>query len=165
MTTETRFPPPPKPSLPREAPWREIEEIIDGLKAVATKLDILISTYTGVPPTPPGEVPPPIIVTPVIIPNKATWRHGQKNVTTAGIPVQLDPLEIPDGYPVTIIAKTGNTGYIYLAKTGGECVDGIRFDGLSAGLAHSLRVKNLNQIWIDADTDGEGVSWSVEYDN
>ena len=160
-----RIYPPPPITTPREAPWREVEEIIDGLKAVATKLDILISTYTGVPPTPPGEVPPTVPAQ-VIIPNKNTWRHGQKTVSTAGTPVQLPDLEIPDGYSVTVIAKTGNTGYIYLGSTEAECANSVlRFDGLSAGLAHSLKVKNLNRIWIDASVDGEGVSWSVEYDS
>ena len=167
-----RIYPPPPITTPREAPWREVEEIIDGLKTVANKLDTLISIYTGVPPTPPpsvpppGEVAPPIIVTPVIIPNKKTWRHGQKTVATAGTPVQLPDLEIPDGYPVTVIAKTGNTGYIYLGKSEAECGNSVlRFDGLSAGLAHSLKIKNLKEIWVDASVDGEGVSWSVEYDS
>jgi hypothetical protein len=161
---EKRLYPPPPPSTPREAPWREIEEIIELLKSTATKLDILISIYSGAPV--PGVPPAPGMAASVIIPNKKTWRHGQKNVTTAGTPEALGDLEIPDGYPVTVIAKTGNTGYIYLGKTEGACANSnTRFDGLSAGLAHSLRVKNLNEIWIDASVDGEGVSWSVEYDS
>lgn len=162
---ETRFYPPPKPSLPKEAPWREIEEIIELLKALTFKLDTFISIYTGVPPAPPGEVPPTVPAS-VIIPNKKTWRHGQKKVTTAGTPEVLGELEIPNGYPVTIIAKTGNTGYIYLGKNEGACANSnTRFDGLSAGLAHSLKVKNLSEIWLDASVSGEGVSWSVEYDS
>lgn len=164
----TRFYPPPKPSLPKEAPWREVEEIIELLKAVTVKLDMFITIYTGVPPTPPPGEAPVITITPapVVVPNKKTWRHGQKNVTTAGKPEVLGELEIPDGYPVTVIAKTGNTGYIYLGKNEGVCANSnMRFDGLSAGLAHSLPVKNLSEIWIDASVDGEGVSWSVPYDS
>lgn len=159
---EPRLYPPPQPSLPKEAPWREVEEIIAGLKDVASKLDTLISIYTGIPPgAAPGVLPAS-----VIIPNKKTWRHGQKKVTTAGTPEVLGELEIPDGYPVTVIAKTGNTGYIYLGKTEGACANSnTRFDGLSAGLAHSLKVKNLSEIWLDASVSAEGVSWSVEYDS
>ena len=51
MTTD-RFPRPPKPSLPREAPWREVEEIIDVLKGVATKFDTLIEAIRGMPAFP-----------------------------------------------------------------------------------------------------------------
>jgi hypothetical protein len=159
-----RFHWPPTPSTPIEAPWRELEEAIRALYRVAKKLDTLISLWGGLPTPPEGAPGAP--VTPVIVPNKNTWRHGQKIVTTAGTPVQLPDLEIPDGYAVTVIAKTGNSGYIYLGKSQADCANSVlRFDGLSAGLAHSLKVKNLKEIWVDANVDGEGVSWSVEYDS
>jgi len=45
-----RFHRPPPPSTPREAPWREVEEIIDGLKTVANKLDGVIAAIRGAPP-------------------------------------------------------------------------------------------------------------------
>jgi len=120
-----------------------------------------------------GGVPPSPGVTQVIIPSKNTWQHGQRDVTAAGTPEPLagatsstPDLDIPDGYPVTVIAKPGNTGTIYLGKSLAECQNAkARFDGLSAGLAHSLKVKKLSEIWVDADVDGEGVSWSVEYDS
>lgn len=57
--------PPPKPTAPREAPWTEIEGIIDGLGSVATKLDAVLAALKGLPPPkviPPKEevIPPPI---------------------------------------------------------------------------------------------------------
>lgn len=55
---EGKIYPPPPPSTPREAPWREVEEVISGLKAVTQKLDTLISLYPGVPPAPPIPAPP-----------------------------------------------------------------------------------------------------------
>jgi len=256
-----RIPPPPKPSLPKEAPWREIEEIIAGLKAVAGKLDALISLYTGVPvgvPAPPTVVfpPAPPAFPPVIsvdgkldalvkfthmplewgtatggskdklrcdgkawaddiwagyelafvegtgisqvrriktndrtsltpqsdfdIPpdrttvfvirtnraamvNKPAWDHNQKDVTAAGTAEQLSSLEVPDGCQLTVIAKPGNTGTIYLGKSKTDCENSAkRLDGLSAGLAASFKVSNANLVWIDAATSGEGVSWFVE---
>lgn len=176
MVEETRIPPPPKPSLPREAPWREIEEIIDGLRAVASRLDTLISIYTGV--APPAVVTPPVIPGPpelesinsrldvliaALVTNKPTFATGQKDVTTAGEPEQLDDWPIPDGFKLTVIAKTGNTGYIYLGKSESDCDNTRRrFDGLGAGLAVSLRIKNASAVWVDADNNGEGVSWMVE---
>ncbi len=171
--------PPPPPSLPREAPWRQIEEIIDGLRAVASKLDLLIAAYTGVPVAPPTVITPPIIIPAppelasitsrldvliaALVTNKPAFATGQKDVTAAGTPEQLDDFPIPDGFKLTVIARTGNTGYIYLGRTKGDCANNKRrFDGLGAGLAVSLRVKNANAVWVDADNDGEGVSWIVE---
>jgi hypothetical protein len=135
------------------------------LQVLAALNQIAAALGAGVPPT-PG-------ITQVLIPNKNTWRHGQRNVTVAGTPEPLagstsgtPDLDIPDGYPVTVIAKPGNNGTIYLGKSLAECQNATaRFDGLLAGLAHSLRVKKLSEIWVDADNDGDGVSWSVEYDS
>lgn len=160
---ERRLHPPPQPSLPREAPWREIEEIIKALNNLATKLDILISIYTGLPP---GELPEGLRLLPT--PNKPTFVTGQKDVLTAGEPEQLDDLAIPDGFAVTIIAKTANIGYIYWGRTASDCANTKRRgDGLSAGLAISLKIKNLSQVFVDASVQGtaaapEGVSWTVE---
>jgi len=44
---------PPEPTTPKEAPWREIEAIIDGLNNVASKLDALLKVL----PT-PAAIPP-----------------------------------------------------------------------------------------------------------
>ena len=175
---EPRINPPPPPSTPREAPWREIEAVVDGLQAVASKLDTLISLYTGVPVAPPTVVTPPIIPAPpelasitsrldIIIAarvtNKPTFATGQKDVPSAGTPEQLDDLPVPGGFQLTVIAKTGNTGYIYLGKNKSDCANNKRrFDGLGAGLAVSLRVKNASAVWVDASVTGEGVSWIVE---
>ena len=179
---QPRITPPPPPSLPREAPWREIEAIVDGLKAVASKLDTLISVYTGAPP--PTVITPPTIITPIITPappelapladrldaliaglvgNLTTFQTGQKDVATAGTPEQLDDFPIPAGFKLTVIARTGNTDVIYLGKNKSDCANNKRrFDGLDAGIAVSLRVKNASAVWVDAAVSGEGVSWIVE---
>lgn len=57
-----RFHPPPPPSLPREAPWREIEEVIYLLRDVSYKLDLAISQMTGAAP-PAAPTPTPTGVT------------------------------------------------------------------------------------------------------
>ncbi|GAI50527.1 unnamed protein product [marine sediment metagenome] len=129
-------------------------------------------------------MPPPTVITPPIIPgppelasvnsrldvliaalitNKPTFATGQKDVAAAGTPEQLDDFPIPDGFKLTVIARTGNTGYIYLGSTKGDCANNKRrFDGLEAGVAVSLRVKNASAVWVDANVDDEGVSWIVE---
>lgn len=175
---EERISPPPPPSLPREAPWREIEGIVDGLKAVASKLDTLISLYTGVPVAPPTVVTPPVIPGPpelasvnsrldiliaVLTTNKPTIATGQKDVITVGEPEQLDDWPVPNGFKLTIIAKPNNTDLIYFGKNKGDCANNKRrFDGLEAGVAVSLRVKNASAVWVDASVADEGVSWIVE---
>ena len=49
MTTEReRIPYPAQPSLPREAPWRELEDVNENLKNLTGRLDTLIGLWTGV---------------------------------------------------------------------------------------------------------------------
>jgi len=159
---------------------REIEEIVEGLRAVASRLDILTAIYTGaapptvvVPAVAPLVIPGPLELESInsrldaliagMVKNLPTFATGQKDVITAGEPEQLDDWPVPDGFKLTVIARTGNTGYIYLGKSKGECANAKqRFDGLEAGVAHSLRVKNASAVWVDASVSGEGVSWSVE---
>ena len=178
MVEEDRIHPPPPPSLPKEAPWRQIEELTDVMRSVDSKLGTLIAIYTGAPlPTIITPVAPIIPAPPELQPitsrldaliaalvtNMPTFWTGQKDVPTAGVPEQLDDLPIPTGFKLVVIARTGNTGYIYFGKDKSDCANNKRrFDGLSAGLAHSFRVKNASAVWVDASVDGEGVSWFVE---
>ncbi len=256
MVEERRVYPPPPPSTPREVPWREVEEIISGLKAVASKLDALISLYAGIPVTPteiaippPTVTPPPTVgasevvssirslyewgtatggskdrlldqskkwedgmwegyeivilsgqgagqrriiktnttdtITPrsewniepdrtsvyiirtarATIANKTSFVTGQKNVTTAGVAEQLPDVKIPDGCQLTIIAKPGNSGNIYLGNSKDNAESSTdRFDALEAGVAVSLKITNAKLLWIDADNNGDGVSFIVEQD-
>lgn len=171
---QPRIHPPPPPSTPKEAPWREIEEIIEGLNSVAEKLGQIISAISGLPP---GAIPAPPALAPIvdkldtlisgIVTNKLTFLTGQKDVATAGTPEQLvkedEDVLVPAGFKVTIIAKPGNSGTVYLGRTKADCVNTARrFDGLSAGLAHSLKIDRLSKVWVDVDNNGEGVSWIVE---
>lgn len=96
---------------------------------------------------------------------KPAFTHGQLDVTAAGTAEQLSSssIVVPVGCQLTIIAKPGNIGTIYLGKSKDDAEDtSARFDGLSAGLAVSLKITNANLIWVDASVDGEGVSYIVE---
>ncbi len=91
------------------------------------------------------------------------WTHGQKNVTSAGTAEQLPDVTVPDGCQLTIIAKPGNAGTIYLGKSKADAESVTnRFDGLVAGLAASLKIDNANKVWVNASDDGDGVSYLVE---
>ena len=92
---------------------------------------------------------------------------GQQTVTTAGTAVQLaTDQSVPEGFAITILAKPANTGLIYIARSRAIAEDASattqRFDGLSSSLAVSLKVTNLNCIWINSSVNAEGVSWIVE---
>lgn len=92
-------------------------------------------------------------------PNRAALTYGEKDVTTAGTAVVLGgDVSIPDGFSVNIKAKAANTNKIYV---GDSSVDNSDYE-LSAGDSVDLFVTNLNIVYIDADTNGEGVSYIVE---
>ena len=99
-----------------------------------------------------------------VLPNRESFIHGGKNITTAGTAEQLSAssIPIPDGFQLTIIAKPVNTGTIYIGRTKGETEGSQRFNGLNPGSAISLIVTNVNSVWFDASASGEGVSWLVE---
>jgi hypothetical protein len=78
------------------------------------------------------------------------------NVTTAGTRVQLPTHGCKE---VTIIAKKGNTGQIYLgASDVSSTVYGLEMDAKDS---ITLKVANSNQLWIDASTNGEGISYII----
>lgn len=98
------------------------------------------------------------------IPNRSSFLTGQKDVTVAGTAEQLTATSIPilDGYLLTIVAKPGNNGIIYYGNSKANAEGGDKFDGLDAGLADSLRVSNVNLVWVNSSVSGDGVSWRVE---
>lgn len=159
---EVHWPPP--ISTPKEAPWKDMEAVIDGLHNLSGQLTQLITLLVaGVPPG--GGTPGTCSI---IIPHKATVTTGSLSITVVSphTPLQLLPLAIQDGYPVTIIANPANTGNIYLGKSQNEVDDArYQFNGLAPGLAVSLKIKNLSALWFDADDIGDGVSWIVETDS
>ena len=60
---------------------------------------------------------------------------------------------------VTIIAKSGNTGQIYV---GGPLVTTATNNGLDPGASIEIPADNwmdLNKIWLDADVSGNGVDF------
>lgn len=99
-----------------------------------------------------------------VVPNKESFISGQKDVATAGIAAQLttSSIPVPDGFELTVIAKPANTGYIYFGRTKGDAEGASKFDGLTGGLAVSLKVRNVNAVWVNSSVDSEGVSWIVE---
>ena len=87
--------------------------------------------------------------------NSPTLLVSEKNVAASGTAEAISSSQRV--HSVTIIAKAGNTGNVYV---GGSDVATTTNDGLPAGDTLSIEALNwldLNDIYIDVDTDGEGV--------
>jgi hypothetical protein len=96
--------------------------------------------------------------------------HGTKSVTTAGTDVPLlAAQDLPAGRVVkrlTIQAKSGNTGIIYVGIGAASSSDfGIELrarDAVSFGIGDSTSDVDLCRIWLDSSVNGEGVTYIAE---
>ena len=94
--------------------------------------------------------------------NRATLSHGQMNVTAAGTAEQMASLAIPHGFAVVIKAKPGNTGNIFLGSSKANAESSTLRFTLQPNEKVELKIDNLNLVWLDAATSGEGVEYLIE---
>jgi hypothetical protein len=80
---------------------------------------------------------------------------GDKTVATSGVRQQLSDTSIPSTV-VLIIAKSSNTGTIWV---GGPTVAVGRGRPLLSLQSEMIRINNLNKVYLDADTNGDGVTF------
>jgi len=150
--------------------FSSLDERIDFTNLVLLRIESLLRTGNGagLPGLPglPGDDSALISLSRGIVPNKNSFLHGTKTVVAAGTAIQLvtSDVIVEDGYQVTIVAKPGNTGIIYIGHSKGDAESAQKFDGLDAGLAISLKLKNLNEVWVNSSVNGDGVSWIFERD-
>jgi hypothetical protein len=81
---------------------------------------------------------------------------GQITVATAGTAVQ--GTDVP-GYGFFIRALDGNTGLIYVGNDGADDLTSSNGYELSGGDQVYIEVPNLDEIFFDAATSGDKVSW------
>lgn len=89
-------------------------------------------------------------------------QHGQDSVSTAGTAEALNggtTVTTGANGELAIRADSGNAGNIYV---GDSDVDSSNGFVLGAGESISLPVADVADVHIDADNNGEGVSWIVE---
>ena len=85
---------------------------------------------------------------------------GQTTVTTAGTEVLLNADQRCE--LVAIKALPANTGVMYVGNNGSNAVASTTGWPLSVGDSPIvLELKNLNQVYVDATVNGEGVAWIV----
>ena len=162
-------------TLPPEYEPRWYEGLFAGISRridyTNTLLIKLIEIWGGTPPTRPEWLDD--LITAInrlssaivgVAPNRESFVTGQRDVTTAGVAEQLttSSIPVPDGFGLTVVAKPDNTGYIYIGRSKGDTEGTSKFDGLSAGLAVSLKIKNVNLVWVNSSVSGDGVSYAVE---
>ena len=94
--------------------------------------------------------------------NRTSFATGQKNVTTAGTAEQMATLTIPSRLAVVIKAKPANGGNIFLGNSKANAESSTVRHTLQANEGVKLYISNLNLVWIDAATSGEGVEYIVE---
>lgn len=95
--------------------------------------------------------------------NPSKIRARLTTVTTAGIAVQLETeYPVPDGIAVMIKASPGNSGNVFIGGTQTEAqTSGQRYT-LKPNETVELQITNLNLIWVDTATSGDGVEYILE---
>jgi hypothetical protein len=83
---------------------------------------------------------------------------GQITVTTAGTAVQGSDVPLDNG--VYIKALSGNSGLVYVGNDGADDIASGNGYELSAGDQIILQVKNLNELYFDAATNGDKLCWA-----
>lgn len=97
------------------------------------------------------------------IPNQGSWRAKSFTVTTAGTPVNLDDIAVPDGFAVAFRALVANgAGLIYIANSSANTASAANRFIMRAGDTIVLNVTNFNLIWIDASVNGAGIEVVIE---
>ena len=82
---------------------------------------------------------------------------AQVTVAAAGTAVRLVGTNVALKWGVLIKALIGNTNDVYVGNVSGDVTAANGFE-LNAAEEVFLPVMNLFDVWLDADTNGEGVS-------
>lgn len=89
------------------------------------------------------------------LPQGAAVLHNKKTVASAGTQEALAGSSVLK-HSVTIKALAGNTNNVYVGSSTVSSANGYVLD---AGETLTLQISNLNLVYIDVDTNGEGVTF------
>lgn len=88
--------------------------------------------------------------------------YGQQSVASSGTAEAINggtTITLGPGGKLAIRADSGNAGSIYVGDSGVSSSNGFVLD---PGESVSISVADVSTIYIDADNNGDGVSWLVE---
>jgi hypothetical protein len=94
--------------------------------------------------------------------NRAGFATDQQTVATAGVGVQLQAQAIPNGFSVFIRALPTNVGNVYVGNSQANAENHAVAEVLEPGAFLEYFITNVDLIWIDADTNGSILEWTVE---
>jgi len=186
MTPERKINPPPPLSTPKEAPWTDMATLIEAVKDLSLKVNVLVNTLWagfGLPGTPEsaeggeggvggaggggggvggagGAGGSLTVLFPLL--QREAWEHDQVLVPTPGHAEQMPELEVPAGFDLVIRGIPTNTGNVYIGKSEGAASQATKRITLAAGEAVKLRVSNASLVFVDAAVANEGVEYFVE---
>lgn len=96
--------------------------------------------------------------------NKDVSAQGTKTVAALGVAEVMPTQAIPDGYSVVIKALNSNTAPVHLSDSKANAEDDTKSFELRKNEHVSIKLSNLDKLWIDANVNGEGVTYIVESD-
>lgn len=105
---------------------------------------------------------PNIITTPA--PNATAFTIVVSTITTAGTPVQLPNIVVPDGRALVVVSDAGNATnkVVYVATSSANALSAATRATLSPGNSVKLYVTNANLVWVDSNANGQKVDVIVE---
>lgn len=128
----------------------------------ASSADLQLFTSATTPLTTLSGMPGSMVTSGLVDEVFDNVNYGTDTVATAGTAQALNSgtsLPIPPGAELTIVAKEGNTGKIYVGDTNVDTSTGFPLDPQSGV---SIKISDVSLMYIDADNDGDGANWIVE---
>lgn len=90
-------------------------------------------------------------------PNSAVFSVLKFTVVTSGTPVQLSNTVVPDGFEVLIVADKNQNGTMFVANSSANTADATKRFELKKGDSLSLRINNLDLVWIDSTNNNRSI--------
>ena len=86
-------------------------------------------------------------------------RTGLIDIPTAGTAVQGPSTPGAQNASFTLVAHPGNTLNVYVGNDGADDVSATTGVALAPGDQLKVNVKNLSELWFDAETSGNDCTW------
>ena len=97
-------------------------------------------------------------------PNATTFTAQVTNIPTAGTPVNLPSIVVPDGRALVVASDLNNDvkKLVYVADSALNAADPTKRITLAPGNSTKLFVTNANSVWVDTNLSGQKVIAIVE---
>lgn len=106
-----------------------------------------------------------VLIDPATAAAQGNWsglEYGSTSVATSGTAEAVNggtSLTVPDGVSLAIKAPTGNTDTVYIGDSSVTTTNGFP---LEAGDGIELQPTDVANVYVDADSSGDGIRWIME---